>query len=203
MFSFNYNNAEGLQLSNTDYTMCVRMERNFCGIQYTACADSANTPPQSFSITGGSPTLGSVVGTSCSTDWITIPCATNTNDPTTQSGTPVVCVDRICGQVFNSATTPNTSPNVPVYSYSKPFNIYVHTDSLEGSSSPTDSNNRFVWEKLSQEVTLSSQRILYQLCSATLHLINWVTQFAAPKKFFSLTAYRWFTFNTVSHVVHL
>merc|ERR1711953_343802 len=142
MFSFNYNNAEGLQLSNTDYTMCVRMERNFCGIQYTACTDSANTPPQAFSITGGSPTLGSVVGTSCSTDWITIPCATNTNDPTTQSGTPVVCVDRICGQVFNSATTPNTSPNVPVYSYSKPFNIYVHTDSLEGSSSPAESNNR-------------------------------------------------------------
>ena len=30
----------------------------------------------------------------CVTDWITIPCATNTNDPTTQSGTPVVCVDR-------------------------------------------------------------------------------------------------------------
>jgi len=112
MFSFNYNNAEGLQLSNTDYTMCVRMERNFCGIQYTACPDAANTPPQAFSVTGGSPTLGSVVGTSCITDWITIPCATN------------------------------TSPNVPVYSYSKPFNIYVHTDSLEGSSSPAESSNR-------------------------------------------------------------
>ena len=64
MFSFNYNNAEGLQLSNTDYTMCVRMERNFCGIQYTACPDTANTPPGAFSITGGSPRLGSVVGTS-------------------------------------------------------------------------------------------------------------------------------------------
>ena len=64
MFSFNYNNAEGLQLSNTDYTMCVRMERNFCGIQYTACPDAGNTPPQAFSVTGGSPTLGSIVGTS-------------------------------------------------------------------------------------------------------------------------------------------
>ena len=161
---------QGLQLSNTDYTVCVRMERNFCGIQYTACPDTgvciclcvcicicicvcvcvyslypdsfssswscpfkrnqhfsnicpnqsqhvfsspANSPAQSFSVTGGSPALGSVVGTSvsnqvdikiiiisqCSTDWITIPCATNTNDPSTQSGTPVVCVDRICGQV--------------------------------------------------------------------------------------------------------
>jgi len=40
MRSFNYNDAAGLQLSNTDYTMCVRTERNFCGIQYTACPDS-------------------------------------------------------------------------------------------------------------------------------------------------------------------
>ena len=178
MFSFNYNNAEGLQLSNTDYTMCVRMERNFCGIQYTACADSANTPPQAFSITGGSPTLGSVVGTSCSTDWITIPCATNTNDPTTQSGTPVVCVDRICGQVFNSATTPNTSPNVPVYSYSKPFNIYVHTDSSEGSSSPAESNNRSeLWNILRETKTECCQRILSQFCPATLHVLNWLISF--------------------------
>ena len=34
------------------------------------------------------------VGTGCSTDWLTIPCATNTNDPFAQNGTPVVCVDR-------------------------------------------------------------------------------------------------------------
>ena len=66
MFSFNYNDASGLQLSNTDYTMCVRMERNFCGIQYTACTDTVNSPAQSFSVTGGSPTLGSVVGTDVS-----------------------------------------------------------------------------------------------------------------------------------------
>ena len=26
--------------------------------------------------------------------------------------------------------------------FSKPFNIYVHTDSLEGSSSPAEANNR-------------------------------------------------------------
>ena len=57
MFSFNYNDATGLQLSNTDYTMCVRMERNFCGIQYTACPDTANSPAQSFSVS--SPDTGS------------------------------------------------------------------------------------------------------------------------------------------------
>lgn len=29
----------GLHLSNQDYSICVRNERNFCGIQYTQCAD--------------------------------------------------------------------------------------------------------------------------------------------------------------------
>ena len=70
----------------------------------------------SFSITGGSPAEGSKVGTTCSTDWITIPCATNSNNPTTQTGTPSVCVDRICGMVFNSATTSAGSNSVPVTS---------------------------------------------------------------------------------------
>ena len=41
----------------------------------------------SFSITGGTPVLGSVVGeANCITDWITILCATNTMDPAGQSG---------------------------------------------------------------------------------------------------------------------
>ena len=42
ILSFNYNGASGLQLSNTDYSACIRMERNFCGIQYNACADNGN-----------------------------------------------------------------------------------------------------------------------------------------------------------------
>ena len=70
----------------------------------------------SFSITGGSPAEGSVVGTNCATDWITVPCATNSNQPTTQSGTPSVCVDRICGMVFNSVTTSSGTSSVPVTS---------------------------------------------------------------------------------------
>jgi hypothetical protein len=52
----------------------------------------------------------------CTTDWITIPCATNTNNPLLQTGTPSVCVDRLCGMVFNSATTNSNAPSVPVYS---------------------------------------------------------------------------------------
>lgn len=38
--SFNYDPNAGLQLSNQDYSICVRMERNFCGIQYTQCVDT-------------------------------------------------------------------------------------------------------------------------------------------------------------------
>ena len=52
MFTYNYNDASGLMLSNTDYTICVRTERNFCGIQYSTCVDTLNNPTMSFSITG-------------------------------------------------------------------------------------------------------------------------------------------------------
>ena len=72
----------------------------------------------SFSITGQG-TEGSNVGVGtdgCLTDWISIPCATNSNNPSAQSGTPSVCVDRICGMVFNSAASPGGSVSVPVSS---------------------------------------------------------------------------------------
>jgi len=49
--SFNYDDFDGRQLSNQDYTVCIRTESNFCGIAYTTC------PGGTFSITG--PTGGS------------------------------------------------------------------------------------------------------------------------------------------------
>ena len=82
---------------------------------------AVNTPAMSFSITGGSPAAGSVVGTNCATDWITIPCATNSMDPTAQTGTPSTCVDRICGMVFNSVTAASTTSPTSVYSKSSLF----------------------------------------------------------------------------------
>ena len=41
--SYNYGVTSGLELSDMDYTICVRTERNFCGIQYTPCNDSGRT----------------------------------------------------------------------------------------------------------------------------------------------------------------
>ena len=57
----------------------------------------------------------------------------------------MMMLSRICGQVFDSVTNPfnPTLEARPVYSYSKPFNISVHTDSTEGSGSPPESLNRY------------------------------------------------------------
>lgn len=40
MKSFNFDANVGSQLSNQDYSICIRTERNFCSIQYTACKDA-------------------------------------------------------------------------------------------------------------------------------------------------------------------
>ncbi|KAJ8935637.1 hypothetical protein NQ318_015614 [Aromia moschata] len=39
ILSFNYDPVVGAQLSNQDYGICIRAERNFCGVQYTQCPD--------------------------------------------------------------------------------------------------------------------------------------------------------------------
>lgn len=38
--SYNYDPMTGLQLSNQDYSICIRSERNFCSIQYSTCTDA-------------------------------------------------------------------------------------------------------------------------------------------------------------------
>ena len=68
----------------------------------------------SFSVTGGMTMVGALVGTDCVTDWLTISCASNTI--TTQQTGGAVCVDRICGMVFNSEAAAASTPSVPVYS---------------------------------------------------------------------------------------
>ena len=71
----------------------------------------------SFSITGSSMSpVGSIIETNCVTDWLTIPCATNSMNPALQTGMPAVCVDRICGMVFNSVTTAAATASMPVNS---------------------------------------------------------------------------------------
>ncbi|XP_018377834.1 PREDICTED: uncharacterized protein LOC108770662 [Trachymyrmex cornetzi] len=147
--SFNYDPMIGLQLSNQDYSICIRMERNFCGIQYMACSDDAqemmsttlSTTNQimrsnSFTLTGNTQTtqIMSMTGTSCMTDWLSIPCATNLDR---LPSTSMTCVDRLCGGTFNSETLNLNGSSV--ISTVKPFRLIFHTDSIEG---PSDVGNR-------------------------------------------------------------
>lgn len=37
--TYNFDFVGGMQLANQDYSSCIRMERNFCGIRYTGCQD--------------------------------------------------------------------------------------------------------------------------------------------------------------------
>ena len=79
----------------------------------------------SFSITGSDGSVGSLT-LECSTDWISIPCATNSLRPDAQSGgSPAGCVDRLCGMVFNSVDTDFPNPSVPVNSKYNPMHVIL------------------------------------------------------------------------------
>ncbi|KAF5273277.1 hypothetical protein FQR65_LT04699 [Abscondita terminalis] len=103
--SFNYDPASGLQLSNQDYSICIRTERNFCGIQYSQCPDTVNNRTQSFTLSGNSNTavvamVGSTGTTNfCQADFLIIPMAMNVGRP---PSAPMVTVDRICGGTFSA-----------------------------------------------------------------------------------------------------
>ncbi|XP_043476468.1 uncharacterized protein LOC122507685 isoform X1 [Leptopilina heterotoma] len=145
--SFNYDPINGLQLSNQDYSICIRMERNFCGIQYMTCSEGLQVTsglipnlPQglrsnAFSLTGntvsGQPVA--TIGQNCQTDWLMIPCAMSSGRMPTTS---LTCIDRICGGSFNTEPIMNSST---VISTVKPFRLVFHTDGIEA---PNDIGNR-------------------------------------------------------------
>ncbi|KAF2367174.1 CUB domain [Trinorchestia longiramus] len=132
VLSYNYDTSTGLQLSNQDYTTCIRTEKNFCGIQYTACTDAVNTDSESFTVTGSSTSSGEVGANNCNNDWLTIPCLSeNSLDPFSN------CQDRICGGAFS--ITGNNVDEI-LYSFVRPFNIFYHTNGVEENDG--DTNNR-------------------------------------------------------------
>jgi len=147
--SFNYMRGEGLHLSNQDYTICIRNERGFCGVSYQACSDISGDHEvgESFTITGNDLSQPSKpgkvkVGDNCTTDWISIPCATTSTDGGVKQfpgKNPGTCVDRICGEVFCSVTDhPNANTPCSVYSYTRPFTVRVHFDTDETGDGEDD-----------------------------------------------------------------
>ncbi|XP_075230314.1 uncharacterized protein LOC142329526 [Lycorma delicatula] len=134
--SFNYDPMSGLQLSNQDYSICIRSERNFCSIQYNACADNGNNRSQSFTLTGNTSGQNEVAGSvsmGCMADWLAIPCLTNNDRTAAANG---MCFDRICG---GTLTTDSSTTQSPVLSAVRPFRLYFHTNNVEA---PNDMGNK-------------------------------------------------------------
>uniref|UniRef100_A0A6P7FZ09 Uncharacterized protein LOC114334212 n=1 Tax=Diabrotica virgifera virgifera TaxID=50390 RepID=A0A6P7FZ09_DIAVI len=115
ILSYNYDPQTGAQLSNQDYSICIRPEWNFCGIQYTQCPNEDPASPRnlSFTLTGNSnnrvPSMVGSTGQSnfCQSDYLIIPMASNVGRVTAN---PPTSVDRICGGVLAAdiSSTPTT-----------------------------------------------------------------------------------------------
>lgn len=107
--SFNYNVVSGRQLSNQDYSICMRTEKNFCSIQYSACTDLENNRSRAFTISGNTNgVVGTMVGVggqgssssnACGNDWLLFGCVKVASRPQASS---IACEDRICGGTFNA-----------------------------------------------------------------------------------------------------
>ncbi|KAH8307175.1 hypothetical protein KR044_006424 [Drosophila immigrans] len=143
--SFNYNTVGGRQLSNQDYSICIRNERNFCGIQYNACPDLENNRSRAFTISGNSnnpvPTMvgggggggaASPTGAGCISDWLLIGCIRSADRIPPLPG----CEDRVCGGTFSAEAGMLAKT---VQSSVRPFRLYFHTDGVEA---PNDIDNR-------------------------------------------------------------
>ncbi len=85
--------------------------QGFCGIAYAVCT-STNSEP-AFAISGTSAGVAAVAtaltDTSCNTDWLLIPCATDQMNSavlsTSTTTTFVGCVAKICGTIFSATST--------------------------------------------------------------------------------------------------
>ncbi|XP_025423759.1 uncharacterized protein LOC112693075 [Sipha flava] len=139
--SFNYESFSGLHLSNQDYTICLRTERNFCSVQYSACDDQMNNRSHAFTLTGNTlgqnpvqANVGSVGSSPCNSDYLIIPCVSSKQGPVTSVTN--TCVDRLCGGTLNTDYT--TIPNTLISSV-RPFRLSFHTNSVE---MPNDMGNR-------------------------------------------------------------
>lgn len=88
-------------------------------MQYNVCPDSVNNPGHGFTLTGAYTSTTSAVASftdsACTTDYLLVPCGTNTRGQSVNSDGSV-CAMRMCGSVFNSINAQVTP--APVYSES-------------------------------------------------------------------------------------
>jgi len=128
----------GNHLSNLQYSICIRRERGYCGIEW-----STPNPPEDqagyFSVSGQlSDTTSPITltdadvklgDTDCSSDYLLIPGGSGGTDPTS------LPKDRFCGQALGYCSNAACDLVVgPVKSLVTPFTIGVFTDSQEDTA---------------------------------------------------------------------
>ncbi|XP_046449578.1 uncharacterized protein LOC124198011 [Daphnia pulex] len=153
--SFNYQYATTplvQHLAYQDYNICIRTNQGFCGICYVACTTAVTNAEPAFAISGVDTNVAaaafaagttSLVDTDCGNDWLQIPCATDQMNSVytkasvaSPTGPTLGCVNKLCGVFFSAVTA--AAASAPVYSYTKPFNIYFHTDGSEYGMATAD-----------------------------------------------------------------
>lgn len=112
--SFNY--LGGYHLANQLYSACVRAERGYCSISYTATDDT------SFQLNNQDPGGTSAQGDSCTADYILLSGSGATADDNTN-------YDRFCGSYLN--LDPTSSAQATVYTSKLPFHVGVVFDGTE------------------------------------------------------------------------
>jgi len=135
-YIYSYNYAGGVHLANQYYSNCIRAERGYCSIGYSAVTStdfeiSLITPT-------ASPTAIGSVGDSCSLDYIIIFGGGETTTANTNQ-------DRYCGSLLIYTTSPATvTTERTVLTNKMPFQVGVNFDGTElDENSPAGSE----WSK--------------------------------------------------------
>jgi len=113
--SYNYQNPDApFLLGKMDYSACIRQEKGYCSITYTALdfkMDKVNTCTKNNSLCRGQ--------FSCLLDYVIIPRGSATGlEPT---------FDRWCGSALTDGFAPNYARSLPITTTSLPFTLGVHT----------------------------------------------------------------------------
>jgi len=129
-------------LKNQEYEACIRRESGYCYICYStkiSSTSTSTTTQNSFgvSISPSGTIAQSATGTSCSTDYITIP---NGNSATIAASSSVIAgTTRFCGRFFHYTTAQASATTVCSKEY--PFRIGVKFNDNEEISGTTAATN--------------------------------------------------------------
>merc|ERR1712013_597453 len=138
--TFNYNSAQGVLLTNQDYSICMRQERTYCAICYWSAIFTMSLPNADNGINGvdtncGHPALQAPMVKGGGFDYVEIPDG-QCDSPVGAALATTETNDRYCGAEFRClkaipALALVGTAGQTVCSNNKPFKISVHSDGLE------------------------------------------------------------------------